>query len=102
VAPVGNGLQEAAEEVGGDALRGALMELGEGELRGPVDGYEEVDPALLGADLGDVEVEVAERVGLRLRTGLSPSVSGNREMPWRLRQRCSAERVRCGMVGCRA
>lgn len=33
----------------------------------------------------------------RLRAGLSPSVSGRREMPWRWRQRCRAERVRFGM-----
>jgi hypothetical protein len=29
----------------------------------------------------------------------SPSTCGSREIPWRLRQRCSDERVRCGIVG---
>ena len=33
---------------------------------------------------------------------LSPSTSGRREMPWRCRHRCKDERVRCGIVGCRA
>jgi hypothetical protein len=35
------------------------VQLGEGELAGAVDGDEQVELALLGADLGDVEVEVA-------------------------------------------
>ncbi len=30
--------------------------------------------------------------------GLPPSIAGRREMPWRWKQRCSEERVRCGMV----
>jgi hypothetical protein len=34
--------------------------------------------------------------------GLSPSTSGRRPIPWRCRQRCSDERVRWGIVGCRA
>jgi len=38
--------------------------LGEGELRGSVDGDEEVELALLGPDLGDVNMEDADGVGL--------------------------------------
>lgn len=40
------------------------MQFGEGELRGPVDGHEEIEPALLGPHLGDIDVEVADRIGL--------------------------------------
>jgi hypothetical protein len=36
----------------------------EGVLRRPVHGHEEVQLAFLGADLGDVDVEVAERTAL--------------------------------------
>ena len=45
------------------------MQLDEGELRGPVDGHEEIELALLGAHLGDVDVEVADRIALELLLG---------------------------------
>ncbi len=61
---IGDGLEEGAEEVRGDADGGALVELGEGELRGAVDGDEEMELALLGPDLGDVDVKEADGVGL--------------------------------------
>jgi hypothetical protein len=38
-------------------------EADEGELARAVDGHEQAQLALLGADLGDVEVEVADRIG---------------------------------------
>ena len=44
-------------------LAGALDEPDEGELARAVDGHEQTQLALPGADLGDVEVEVADRVG---------------------------------------
>jgi hypothetical protein len=49
-----------------DAPRGLLVQLGEGELRGPVTGDEEIEPALCGTDFSDVDVEVADRVDLEL------------------------------------
>ena len=42
---------------------------------------------------------VSGSVATARRRGLSPSVLGSREMPWRWRQRCRDERVRCGRVG---
>ena len=100
---VGNGFDQRLQEVRGHAHGGFLVQLDEGELGGPVDRHEQVEPAFLSTDLGNVEVEVADRIGLDLRlSGLSPSTSGRREMPWRCRQRCSDERVRCGSVACRA
>ena len=76
---VGDGSDEVAKEVAGDPARGLLVQLGEGELGGAVDGDEEVELALLGSDLGDVDVEEADRVALEPeRCGLSPSVSGSR------------------------
>ena len=45
------------------------MQLDERELGGPVDGHEEVKLTLLGSNLGDVDVEEAERIGLELPLG---------------------------------
>ena len=42
------------------------MQLNEGELGNPIDGGQEIEPSLGGLDFGDVDVEVAERVGLEL------------------------------------
>jgi hypothetical protein len=46
------------------------MQLGEGELAGPVDGHEQMKLALLGPHLGDVDVEEADGVGLERRLRL--------------------------------
>ena len=48
---------------------GLVMKLDEGELRGAIDPDEEVELAFLGTDLGDVDVEVADRVRLELLLG---------------------------------
>jgi hypothetical protein len=40
------------------------VQLSEDELRRPINGHEEVELALLSANLGNVEVEVADRVML--------------------------------------
>jgi hypothetical protein len=42
------------------------MQLDEGELGRAVDGHEEVELALLGPQLGDIDVEEADRVALEL------------------------------------
>lgn len=101
---VRHGLRQGAQEVGGDARSGALVQLGKGELRGAVDGHEKVEFALLGPDFGDVDVEVADRISLEaLARGLAAvGLRQARDAVVRLRHRCRAERVRCGMVGCRA
>lgn len=48
---VGHGLDQRVQEVGRNPLGGLLMDLDEGELRGPVDGDQAVKLALLGANL---------------------------------------------------
>ena len=63
---VRNGLDQGMQEVCGHTRGGLHVQLGEGELGGPVDGDEEVEAAFLGADLSDVDVEVAGRIGLEL------------------------------------
>ena len=42
------------------------MQFDKGELGGSVDRHQQVELALCGAYLGDVDVEVADRVGLEL------------------------------------
>jgi len=93
-----------AQEVAGNASSGLLMQFDKGELRGPVDTLEPIELALLGADLGDVDVKVADQIGLELApVGLvALDTCGRREMSRRCGQRCSEERVRCGRVGFRA
>ena len=61
---VGNGGDEVTKEVARDAPRCLLVQLDEGELGRAVDGHEEVELALLGPDLGDVDMEEADRVAL--------------------------------------
>ena len=61
----------------------------EGELRGAVDCHEQIEFALSGANLGQVDMEVADRVAPELfLLGLLPSTSVKRLMPCRSRQRC--------------
>ncbi len=63
-------------------------ELDHSELRGPVDGHEQVKLAFGGSHLGQVDVEEADRIRIELPLArLSPSTSGRRLMPWRSRQR---------------
>jgi hypothetical protein len=52
------------QELSGDGGGGLLMQLDEGELRGAVDGDEHVQLALFSPHLGDIDVEVADRVAL--------------------------------------
>ena len=69
VDPVGDGLDQAAQEVRGRAARHLLMQFDEGELRGPVDRDDEMELALSGSNLGDVDMEIADRIGLELALG---------------------------------
>jgi hypothetical protein len=66
---VGNDFDQRPQEVHGHAHGGFLVQFDEGELGGPVDGHEQIEPALLSADLGNVDVEVADRIGLELALG---------------------------------
>ena len=95
------GLLQGAQEVGGDARGGALVQLGKGERRGAVDGDEEVELALLGPDLGDVDVEVADRIGLEALAGRLVAV-GFRQARDAVALEAAMQRASCGMVGCRA
>ncbi len=62
--------RDESDEKGGcrDLVR-LLRELGEGELGCSIDGHEEVELAFSRLHLGDVDVEVADRVALELLLG---------------------------------
>ena len=66
---VGDGGDQAAQEVPGGAARHLLMQLDKGELRRPIDGDDEVELALRGSNLGDVDMEIADRIGLEFAFG---------------------------------
>lgn len=84
VDPLRHLLREADEEADGDRPPLALVELGVGQLPRPVDGDEEVELALLSADLGEVEVEVPELDRSRSRVALEPLL--RRGLPLQLRE----------------
>ena len=67
VHPVGHGLDEMPEEIARDPPRRSSMELDEGELGRAVDGDEQVEPPFRRVNLGQIDVEVAERVSLEAR-----------------------------------
>ena len=65
----GTGGRERSEEIPRDAAGRLLMQLDEDKLRSPIDGDQEVEPAFVGMDLGDVDVEIADWVATELATG---------------------------------
>ena len=66
---IGHGFDEGLQEVGRGPRRGFRMQFGEGELGGPINRDDEVELALSGSNLGDVDVEEADRIGLELALG---------------------------------
>jgi hypothetical protein len=81
---VGDRFDEVQQEVSDDPLCRLLVQLGAGKLRGPIDGDEEVEPAPRGAYLGDVDMEVADRVGPEPLRPCSPRRRESRDaMPLR-------------------
>ena len=97
-------------------LSGIFDELGDGELGCPVDAHEEVRLALGGVKFGNVDMNEPDRVALEPVpfSACRPQRQAGgrcirhrrldrwRDMAHRCRHRCSADRVRCGTVGCRA
>jgi hypothetical protein len=59
---VRHGLDEGAQEVCGGVRRRFVVQFGEDELAGALDGDGEVEFALGGVQLGDVDMEEADRV----------------------------------------
>ena len=61
---VGNGFNERVEEGGSGPHIRLLDELAHSELGGPVDGHQQVKLAFGGPQLGQVDVEEADRIGV--------------------------------------
>jgi len=61
-----NCFDERLEERGGGSHVGSLHEFNDGALRGAIDGYEQVEFALGGPHLSQVDVEEADRIGVEL------------------------------------
>jgi hypothetical protein len=97
---VRNSSHKSIEKGSRRGRRRLLDKLGKGEFARPVEGSIEIKLAFFRPHLSDVDVKEADRVSLEpLFESLSPSTSGSRLMPWRWRQRCRDERVRCGILG---
>lgn len=79
---VGNRLDQPEQELSGDGCGRLLVHLDEGELRGAIDGDEHVQLALFSPDLGNINVEVADRIAFELLLG--------RFVPFNIRQPADA------------
>lgn len=64
--PVGNGFDHGFQKGRGYWSVGLLMQLGESELRCSVDRDEKVQLSLFGTGLGDIDMEIPNRIGLKL------------------------------------
>ena len=86
---VRDGGDQPAQEVARRAARHLLMQPNEGELRGSIDCAKQVELAFCGSDFGDVEMKIANWIGLNLRLAeTSPSTCGSRG-PMALQRRAS-------------
>lgn len=99
---VKHGLDQGFEEFRCRNPACLLGDLNEGELRCALDRNGKVELALSCAHFGNVDMEVANGICPSSWVFLSSFTFGKRLMRWRCRQRCSDERVRCGIVSCRA
>ena len=59
-------LEKIAQKTAGGRCSCLLMKFDESELRDAVDGDEHVQLALLSAHFGDIDMEIANRIGLEL------------------------------------
>jgi len=101
---VGHGCQQVFQELPRCPAISLVDQLGDRELAGAIDADEQVQFAFGVLHLSDIHVKEADRVALEalpLRL-IALDVSGRRDVPCRCRQRCSADRVSCGIGGCNA
>ena len=66
---VGNRLDQSVEKARGGFCRGSLMQLDEGELRRSIDRHEHIEFAFGRAHLGDIDMEIADRIGFEFPLG---------------------------------
>ena len=65
----GNGTGKGFEEARGRLSVNLVVQLHIGELRCPVDGDTQIELAFFGLDLGDVNLEITDRIGLEFLLG---------------------------------
>src|SRR4051812_12556679 len=81
---VGNSRDQSFEEGRGGGPSRLPDQLHEGELAGAIDGDVKIELAFSGLDLRDVDVEIADRIGLELfLRRLAAFDLWQRLMPWR-------------------
>ena len=68
---IGDGGDQATQEISGGPPRDLLVQFDEGELRRPIDRDKEIELALSGSNLCDVDMGIADRVSLELTLGRS-------------------------------
>lgn len=91
---VGEDLHHGLKEGGAFHLLCTFVELDVGELRDAIDGEEHHQPAIGVTQFAAVDVDMAGLTGLEAFALPAVSSTGNREMPWRWRQRYKALRLR--------
>lgn len=88
---VRNSFDERSEERDGGPRICFFDEFDDGELRGAVDGYEQVELAFGGPHLGQVDMEEADRMGIELLP--------LRHVPFHVRQTADAVTLQTSMKG---
>ena len=78
---VRHGLDEGAEEVSGDASCDLLVQLDKRKLGDAVDRDQEIEPAFCGLDFGNVDVEIAQRVGFEFASDRGGVSIGSQKGP---------------------
>jgi hypothetical protein len=66
---VGDSFDQPAQEVARSLANHFLKQLNEGELRRSIDCDDEVELVLRGSDFGDVDMKIADRIGLEFAFG---------------------------------
>lgn len=76
---------KGVQEVTGNATCCFLVQLDKCEFRRPVNHHEEIEAPHFGADFGDVDMKIADRISLELRALrlVALGVAGSRLIPWR-------------------
>ncbi len=103
VDPLKDGFQQMLEELPGRLSVSRCNELSDREFGRSVIAHREIKLTFNRPHLGNVDMEEPDEERLdSWPLGLSPSTSGRRELPCRCRHRFTADRVRCGLDGCKA
>ena len=100
---VGDGFDELLKERSRHRRIGHFKKAGKGDLRCSIDGDKQIELAFHGSNFRNIDMKKPIGYCLNLvLEALVPSTSGRRDMKRLCKHRCNDERVRCGIVGCKA